>query len=127
MNKVEISLIPIFADRSQLTSDANYYKILLDGDNVIKHELDVLHKDINDCVNEAFSKFLKVSPDWPFRKLANARKVNETVELTFIVTMPYMENCNKQGRIVNVNQIMSMNMDEYYVHTITSTSPGLYG
>lgn len=125
---VVVSLIPIFADRSQSNTSANYYKVLLDDNKqVIKKELSVLHKSINDCIDEVFSEFLMISPEWPFKKLANTRKVNKTVELTFTATMPFMESCNKQGHVVNINEIMSTNMDEYYVQTITSTSPGLYG
>lgn len=131
-NKIEysviVSVIPVFADQSKPPTSPDYYKILLDDNmQVIKQELGVLHANISDCVNDVFSKFLKIDPEWPFRKLANTRKIKKTVELTFTTTMPYIENCNKQGRIVNVNEAMSMNMDEYYVHTITSTSPGLYG
>ena len=126
--KTKITVIPIFADRSKNITDPQYFKILLSNDNkIISQYLKNEDYKIHDSIKELIAYHLNIDPNWPFIKLNSAVKDKDTVELIYVVNILYIENCVKKGNLVNINQIMSMKMDEKYVQSITSTSPGIYG
>ena len=122
--RVWITLIPMFADKAYPQMNPNYYKVLLDDENkVLKKRLGVLHKSPITCLEELYTEYLKVDYGWSAKELVNCRKINKDIEITYLCKMPYIASCNKAGKMVNVNDFMSLISDEYYVEIITGSSP----
>lgn len=116
---VFISLIPIFADKSKDQTSKDYYQILLNDENkIITRSLKDSHNNLEDCLREIFSEFLKIDYDWTTVKLAGSRKNNTHIELLYISNATYMNNCNKNGLFVNANDFMTLITDNYYAEKI---------
>lgn len=116
---ISISLIPIFADKSKEQTNKDYYKILLDDDNkIISKPLKASHHNIEDCLQEIFYEFLKLDHQWANTTLAGCRKINTNIELLYKSNALYLNNCNKKGLFVNVNNFMSLITDNYYAEKI---------
>lgn len=118
--KVSVVLIPIFADRSSPQSSFDYYKILIDDDNqVLKKRIDGFHKDIDNCVNDLYNDFIKISYEWPIKELIDCKKRDKEIEVIYIIKMPYFKNINKLGKVVNIQEFTSLITDEYYNEIIS--------
>jgi hypothetical protein len=116
---ISISLIPVFADKSKDQTSKDYYKILLDDENkIITRSLKASHHNLEDCLHEVFSEFLKIDYNWADIKLAGSRKVNTYIELVYVAHAIYMNNCNKNGLFVNTNDFISLITDNYYAEKI---------
>ena len=116
---ISISLIPLFADKSQDQTSINYYKILLNNQNkVITRPLMASHHDTEDCIKEIFSEYLKIDYNWAIIKLAGCRKINTNIEILYISNAMYLNNCNKDGIFVNINDFTSLVTDNYYAEKI---------
>jgi|LakMenE01Jun11ns_1017448.scaffolds.fasta_scaffold9944446_6 hypothetical protein len=116
---ISISLIPVFADKSKDQTSKDYYKILLDNENkIITRSLMASHHNLEDCLHQIFSEFLKIDYNWAMVTLAGCRKVNTHIELLYVSNAIYMNNCNKDGLFVNTNDFMSLITDNYYAEKI---------
>lgn len=124
--KVNVVLIPIFADRAESQSTADYYKILLDNNNkIIKKRVGAFHKNIENCINDVYNDFLKVSYEWPIKELVDCKKheTEKEIDVVYVIKMPYFKNINKMGNMVNIQEFNTLIMDEYYNEIISRTFP----
>jgi len=126
--KVVISLLPIFADHQFSQVKPDFFKILVDstGKEVLKRELSVFNSSIKDCLSQLYSEYINIEYDWATKELINCRKKDGLIEITYMCKMPYIDGCDKKGKIINVNDFMSTIMDEYYVEIITGTAPNCF-
>jgi hypothetical protein len=124
--KTIVSLIPVFADQKFSQLKPEYFKILTDKKDVLKKEVSIFHNDIKACLSQLYNEYLNIEYDWATKELINCRKKDGIIEITYICKMPYIDNCNKKGNIVNVNDFMSLITDEYYVAIITGTTPNCF-
>jgi hypothetical protein len=116
---ISISLIPVFADKSRDQTSKDYYKILLDNENkIITRPLMASHHNLEDCLNQIFSEFLKIDYNWAMVNLVGCRKMNTHIELLYVSNAVYINNCNKDGLFVNTNDFMSLITDNYYAEKI---------
>lgn len=121
--EVYVTLVPIFADKNYYQADPNYYKILLTKDKKILKKRLTLSTTIEDTLLDLYDEYLKIDREWTFKTLYNCKKTNNSIDITYICKMPYIEDCEKDGVFVNINDFMSTITDEYYVKIVTSNSP----
>ena len=117
-------LIPIFADRSSPQSSPDYYKILLDDNNkILKRRVGLFHKNIEHCINDLYNDYMKISYEWPIKQLLDCKKNEKDIDIIYLIKMPYFNNINKMGNIVNIQEFTSLITDEYYNEIISRTFP----
>jgi|LakMenEpi03Aug12_release.lakeMendotaPanAssembly.Ray.scaffolds.fasta_scaffold75697_9 hypothetical protein len=118
-----VTLIPVFSDNRYDQANPNYIKILLNEDEeILSKYIGYLHKDIKHCLSELFNEYIKVDYDWPEKTLVNCRKNKKTIEFTYLVTMPYITGCQKNGNIVNITEFQKLVSDKYYVESIAGNT-----
>lgn len=119
--KCKLTLIVIFADVNKSQIDKEYYKILLDKNHELIHEyLTILSPNLEVCIMNLFKKYLNVGFEWPLKYLANARKNNEEIEITYICKMPYKQEYIKNGTIKNLRDIEGL--EKYYEQIVSENS-----
>ena len=122
---VTVSRIAVFHDKLYSQTDADYIKILLDdNNNILKKEIGLFHKNIENCLTELFNEYIKVSYEWPEKELVSCRKNKDEIEIIYRVIMPHFRECTKKGNIINITDFFNLAMDEYYVECITGTPRG---
>ena len=124
---VEVGLLTIFADQSFAQTNPNFFKILLtEEDKIPTKKIGALHKTIPICLNELYNEYLKIDYDWPLKELSNCRKINKNIEITYLCRLPYVKDCTKAGKLINIVDFMSLITDEYYVEIISGSSPQIF-
>ncbi len=123
-----LTLIPVFADKNYPQTHPNYFKILVDKDGkVLSKNISGLHKTIEICLEELYNEYIKVDYSWPLKELVDCRKINSTIEIIYLCRMPFLRECNKSGKMININEFFSSQTDEYYGEIISSASPRAIG
>jgi len=116
-----ISLLPIFAQKHLPQSHHDYYKILLTSEkNIIKepiYQLGSLDKQLE----ELYNKYIAVSFDWPIKSLSDCRKNGDILEITYVVRMPMLDGCVKNGKLINIRDFFELGMEEYYGRIVSRT------
>lgn len=124
--KVIISYIPIFADNNYSQTSPDFFKILLNNNSIIKKEVGIFNNSIEDCLYNIYIECINFDYNWTTKELADCRKIDDTIEITYVSRMPYIKNCNKNGEIVNIDNFLSIFTDEYYVRIITGSGAGTF-
>lgn len=124
--KIIISFIPVFADNRYASVKPDFFKLLIDNKNVLQKEMTVFHSSIKDCLTQLYNEYLNIEYEWARKELVNCRKKDGAVEITYVCKMPYIDECNKKGNIININEFMSTITDNYYVEIITGTAPNCF-
>lgn len=123
-----VILLPILADKNFSQSHPDYFKILVNNDgSMLKRNLSILHKTIEICLQELYEEYIKISYDWPLKELIDCRKNNSNIEIIYLCRMPFIKDCNKSGKIININEFFSSQTDEYYGEIISTYSPRTFG
>lgn len=122
MFKIKLSLIILFADQSCLQTDVNYYKILLDSKNIISKEINVFTPSLETSLKELFEEYVKIDFEWPIKYLGDCRKINDTIEITYICKMPFLKDCIKNGSVINIQEFNNLYTEEYYGKILSSGS-----
>jgi len=122
-----ISLIPIFADTSYHQTHEKYYKILTNKDNsILKIKVNELYDNIETCLKELYSSYLKIDYDWTTKELSQVRKNKNEIEITYVCRTPYIPDAIKGGKLITVTDFMNSIMDVYYVEIISGRSPQFF-
>jgi hypothetical protein len=117
-----VSLIPIFQDRSFSQTSPNYLRVLLDDNNqILKKDIAILHKNLDQCLMHLFNQYIKINYEWPEKELLSCRKIKNTIEVTYSVKMPSINGSVKSGNLVNITEFSQLVSDKYYVECLTES------
>ena len=82
----------------------------------------ILNKSIEEDLRDLYNQYIKIDFEWPVKFLANCRKINNTIEMNYICQLPLIRDCYKNGRIINVNEYLANEVDQYYAQIISAGS-----
>lgn len=120
---IKISIVITFADTNFPQTHFNYYRVLVDKDgNIPSIKPSILNKSIEEDLRDLYNQYIKIDFEWPVKFLANCRKINNTIEMTYICQLPLIRDCYKNGRIINVNEYLANEVDQYYAQIISAGS-----
>lgn len=120
--KAVVSLIPIFYDKRFSQASPDHIKILIDNKQVINKEINLFHKDIKNCLEELFCEFIKISYEWPTKELISCRKINDTIEILYVTSMPFVNGSLQKGELTNVLDFINIIEDKFYVESINGNA-----
>jgi hypothetical protein len=120
--RIKISLIPIFYDKNHHQTNAEYIKLLISNNSIISKELTLFHKDIKNCVEELFTDYIKINYEWPSKELVSCRKLNDTIEIIYTTSMPFINGSVKNGELINISDFVNTIEDKYYVEAVNGSA-----
>ena len=119
----KLSVVITFADQNYPQTDPSYYKILLDNDKkIISEKILIYTPNLDTLLKQVFDKYMKVSYEWPLKYLADCRKTNSELEIVYGIKMAYINDCIKDGELVNINEYKNLGIESYYDGIISSTA-----
>ena len=122
--RAKVSLLPIFLDQKFSQNNPNFFKILItEDDKVLSKSVGALHKTLQQCLKELYNEHIKVDYDWPQKELVDCIKKNKDIEIIYLCKLLYVPDCCKSGKLVNVNDFMSLFTDQNYAEIISGSSP----
>jgi hypothetical protein len=119
---VKVSLIPVLVDKKQPQLSNEYHKIIINDDNTIISKYIELEKNVEDVLRELYKEYLRYDYDWSYKSIASCRKVNNVIEIIYLTHMPYIKDCNKNGKVVNMQELNLLE-DKHYAKVAIFTSP----
>jgi hypothetical protein len=122
--RASVVLLPIFLDQKFVQNNPDFFKILItEDDKVLSKSVSALHKTTQSCLRDLYNEYIRVDYDWPQKELADCIKKNKDIEIIYLCKLLYVPDCCKAGKLVNVNDFMSLFTDQKYVEIISGSSP----
>jgi hypothetical protein len=122
--RASVVLLPIFLDQKFVQNNPDFFKILItEDDKVLSKRVSALHKTTQSCLRDLYNEYIRVDYDWPQKELADCIKKNKDIEIIYLCKLLHVPDCYKAGKLVNVNDFMSLFTDQKYVEIISGSNP----
>lgn len=113
---VKISYLIVAFDRNNITK--SNVKLLLRDDFSIPYVIidNLGGKDPLDFLKVLHEEYVEYDFDFPYKTLCGVRFVENTCEITYLITLNYVPSMNKKGRLFSFAEIQEreIEIEDYY-------------